>query len=66
MSKPRKKAIKFENSNKYRRKLVRIYYIIKDDINVCINNIINYDINNPIPIPTSYQSIINDPIYDAV
>ena len=54
MSKPRKRAIKFENSGKYRRKLVKIYYIVKDDINVYTNNIINYGINNPIPIPRSY------------
>ena len=52
--KPRKKAIRFEDSNKYKRKLVKIYYIVKDDINVYINNIINYDIDNPIPITTSY------------
>ena len=54
ISRPRKKAIRFENSNKYRKKLVKIYYIVKEDINVYINNIINYDINNPIPISTSY------------
>ena len=51
---PRKKTIKFENNSEYRRKLVKIYYIVKDDINVYINNIINYDVDNPIPIPTSY------------
>ena len=66
ISKPRKKAIRFKDSSKHKRKVKRVYYIIKDDINVYIDNITNHDINNPIPIPTSYQSIINDPIYDTV
>ena len=50
----RKRAIRFENSSKYKRKSAKIYYIVKDDVNVYINNVINYDINNPVPIPTSY------------
>ena len=64
--KPRKRAIRFEDIGKYRRKLVKVYYIVEDDFNVYISDIINYDIDNPISIPTSYQSAINDPIYDAV
>ena len=39
---------------------------MKDDLNVYINDATNYGINNPISIPTSYQSIINDSIYGAV
>ena len=54
VSRPRKRAIRFEDTGKYRRKLVRVYYIVEDDLNVYINDIINYDINNFIPIPTSY------------
>ena len=54
MSRSRKRAVRFEDNGKYRRKLVRVYCIVKDDINVYIGNIINYDINNPVPIPTSY------------
>ena len=50
----RKRAIRFEDSGKYRRKSVRVYYIVEDDVNFYISDIINYDINNPIPIPTSY------------
>ena len=52
--KPRKRAIRFEDSGKYKRKLIKVYYIVKDDVNVYIDNIINYDINNLIPISTSY------------
>ena len=62
----RKRVIRFEDISKYRRKSVRVYYIVEDDFNVYTNNIINHGINNPIPIPTSYQSVINDPIYDIV
>ena len=54
VSRPRKRAIRFEDIGEYRRKLVRVYYIVEDDLNVYINDIINYDINNFIPIPTSY------------
>ena len=39
---------------------------MEDDFNVYISDIINYGINNPVPIPTSYQSVINDPIYGIV
>ena len=39
---------------------------MENDFNVYINDVINYNIDNPISIPTSYQSIINDPIYGAV
>ena len=66
MLRPRKRAIRFEDIGKYRRKLVRVYYIVEDDFNVYINDIINYGINNPVSIPTSYQSVINDPIYGVV
>ena len=54
VSKPRKRIIRFEDTNKYKRKSVKVYYIVKDDFNVYINDIINYDINNPISISTSY------------
>ena len=54
MSRPRKRAIRFEDTNEYRRKLVRVYYIVKDDFNVYTGDITNHGINNPIPIPTSY------------
>ena len=65
ISKPRKRATRFEDTDKYRRKLVRVYYIVKNDFNVYIDDATNHGINNPIPISTSYQSAINDPIYDA-
>ena len=64
--KPRKKAIRFEDTGKHRRKSARVYYIVEDDLNVYINDTTNHGINNPIPIPMSYQSTINDPIYGAV
>ena len=54
ISRPRKRAIRFEDISKYRRKLVRVYYIVEDDFNVYIDDAINHDINNLIPIPTSY------------
>ena len=66
ISKPRKRAIRFEDIGEYKRKLVRVYYIVKDDFNVYIGDVINYGVDNPVPIPTSYQSVINDPIYGAV
>ena len=66
MSRPRKRTIRFKDINKYRRKSARVYYIVENNFNVYIGDITNYGINNPIPIPTSYQSTINDPIYDAV
>ena len=54
VSRLRKRVIRFEDIGKYRRKLVRIYYIVEDDFNVYIGDVINHGINNPIPIPTSY------------
>ena len=54
ISRPRKRATRFEDTNKYKKKLVKVYYIVKDDLNVHINDIINHDINNPISISTSY------------
>ena len=66
MSRPRKRATRFEDIDKYRRKLVRVYYIVENDFNVHTDDTTNHGINNPIPIPTSYQSAINDPIHDAV
>ena len=66
VSRPRKRAVRFEDINKYRRKSVRVYYIVEDDLNVHINDAINHGINNPVLISTSYQSAINDPIHGAV
>ena len=66
VSRPRKRATRFEDSGKHRRKLAKIYYIVEDNINVYIDDIINHGIDNLIPIPTSYQSAINDPIHDTV
>ena len=63
MSKPRKRAARFENTDKHRKKSARVYYIVKDDLNVYISDATNHGVNNPVPIPTSYQSAINDPIY---
>ena len=54
MLKPRKRIIRFEDTDKYRRKLIKIYYIVEDDLNVYIGDVINYDINNPVSISTSY------------
>ena len=51
---PRKRAIRFEDTGKYRRKLVRVYYIVEDDFNVYINDAINHGIDNPVSISTSY------------
>ena len=65
ISRPRKRTIRFEDTNEYKKKSVKVYYTVEDDLNVYINDIINHGINNPIPIPTSYQSTINDPIYGA-
>ena len=54
MSRPRKRAIRFEDISKYKRKLARVYYIVKDDLNVYTDDAINHGINNLIPIFTSY------------
>ena len=54
ISKPRKRVVRFENINKYRRKLVRVYYIVKDDFNVYIGDATNHGVNNLISIFTSY------------
>ena len=54
MSKPRKRAARFEDIDKYKRKSVKVYYIVKDDLNVYTGDATNYDIDNPISIPTSY------------
>ena len=62
----RKRVIRFEDTNKHKRKSAKVYYIIKDDFNVYTDDATNYGINNLIPIPTSYQSTINDPIYGVV
>ena len=51
---PRKRATKFEDINKYRRKLAKVYYIVEDDLNVYIGDVTNHGINNPILIFTSY------------
>ena len=51
---PRKRIIRFENINKYKRKLAKVYYIVKNDLNVYIDDTTNHGINNPIPISTSY------------
>ena len=51
MLKSRKRISRFEDyTDELKRKLARIYYIIKDKVSVYINNIINYRINNPILI----------------
>ena len=54
MLRPRKRAVRFEDSGKYKRKSVRVYYIVKDDVNVYIGNAINHGVDNPVLIPTSY------------
>ena len=67
MLKPRKKALRFgDYTDKLKRNSARIYYIIEDEVSVYINNITNYKINNPILIPISYRSVVDDPIYDAI
>ena len=67
MLKPRKRISRFEDYiNELKRKLAKIYYIIKDKISTYTNNIINYKINNPILIPISYRSAVDDPIYDVI
>ena len=65
--KPRKRILKFgDHTDKPKRKLARIYYIIEDKVSVYINNTINYKINNPILIHIFYRSVVDDPIYGAI
>ena len=67
MSRPRKRISRFRDyTDKLKRKLARVYYIIEDKVSTYINNIINYEINNLILIPISYRSAVDDPIYGAV
>ena len=65
-SKSRKKASRFEDyTDKLKRKLARIYCIIKDEVSTYINDIISHKIDNPVLIPISYRSAVDDPIYGA-
>ena len=65
--KPRKRASRFgDYIDKLKRKLARVYYIIKDRVSAYTNNTTKYRINNPILIPISYWSAVDDPIYGAI
>ena len=65
--KSRKKVLRFEDyMDKLKRKLARIYYIIKNKVSAYSNNIISYKINSFILISIFYRSAVDDPIYDAV
>ena len=67
MSRPRKRASRFEDyTDKPKRKSARIYYIIEDEVSAYINNIINYRINNPILISIFYRSAVDDPIHGVI
>ena len=48
-----------------RRKYARVYCTIEDIANV-INKNTPHDIDNPVPILTSYDSAVNDPIYETL
>ena len=66
VSKPRKKASRFEDhTDEPKRKSARVYYTIKDEVSAHTNNTTSHGINNPIPIPTSYRSAVDDPIHGA-
>ena len=67
VSRPRKKALRFGvYTDKLKRKSVRVYYIIEDEVSAYTNNTINYRINNPILILIFYRSAVDDPIYGAI
>ena len=66
ISKPRKRASRFGNhTDKPKKKSARVYYIIKDKVSTYTNNIVSHKINNPILIPISYQSVVDNPIHGA-
>ena len=44
------------------KKIIRVYYTVEIEIDTHNKDAI-YKIDNPVPIPTLYQSTINDPIY---
>ena len=65
--KPRKKALRFgDYIDKPKKKLARIYYIIKNKISAYTNNTISHRINNFIPIFISYRSAVDDPIHGVI
>ena len=67
ISKSRKRTLRFgDYTDKLKRKLARIYYIIEDKVSVYTNNIINHRINNSILISIFYRSAVDDPIHGAV
>ena len=67
MSKPRKRALRFEDyTDKLKRKSARVYYTIKNKVSTYINNVTSYRINNLIPISISYRSVVDDPIHGVV
>ena len=67
MSRPRKKESRFgDYTDKLKRKLARVYYIIEDEVSIYNNNIISYGINNLILISIFYRSAVDDPIYGAI
>ena len=64
---PRKRALRFgDYTDKLKRKLARVYYIIKDKVFIYTNNIISYKINNPILVSIFYRSVVDDLIYCAI
>ena len=67
MSKPRKRILRFgDHTDKPKKKLVQIYYIIEDKMSAYTNNITSHKINNFILISIFYRSAVDDPIYGAV
>ena len=67
LSKPRKRVSRFEDyTDKLKRKLARVYYIIKNKMFTYTNNATSHKINNFILIPIFYRSAVDDPIHGAV
>ena len=65
--KPRKRILRFgDYTDKLKRKLTWVYYIINDKVSIYINNIINYKINNFILISIFYRSAVDDPIHGTI
>ena len=67
VSKPRKRVLRFgDYTDKLKRKLARIYYIIEDEVSIYTNNTTSYKINNFILISIFYWSAVDDPIYGVI
>ena len=64
---PRKRALRFgDYTDELKRKSARVYYIIEDKISAYTNDIISHGIDNPVLIPISYRSAVDDPIHGVI